>query len=192
MTAEQSLDKASLKNFLAEAERQAHPIYTLLAGLPKEHFYLLRFYEGDREPKIWEYDAERNKFSVAEFLANYDDFHLHDSFGICIEVHLERIDSDRVDDYDDCLCIDMQEGATVRMLEEYLDRFLENYCERRMRDNRPFEFTAETVAAFGFTAEDTEMLRPRVERFNEVLKRRIRAEYEALARLDFIRGDAAV
>ncbi|WP_418983336.1 hypothetical protein [Alistipes sp.] len=192
MTAEQSIDRVALKAFLAEAERLAHPIYTLLSGLPKANFHLLRFYEGDRAPKIWEYDEERNRFTVAEFLTHYDDFHPHDSFGICFAVHLDRIDSNRADDYADCLCIDMQEGATVRMLEEYLDRFLENYCERCMRDNRPFELTEQTIAAYGFTAEDVAMLQPRVERFNEVLRRRIRAEYEALAQLDFIRAETAV
>lgn len=186
MTECKSLDKQFLSEFLSNVETKAHHLYALMAGLPKEHFYLFRYYDNARNTDCWPDDKE-NIFSLREFLDRIDTFHPEDDFGIYFSVHLDRIDSIRAEEYTDSVSIDDPEEATISTLAENAGMFLESYCEKCLRDNRPFELTPEVIARFGFTPEDVAALKPGLDRHNAAARRMIQAEYDALRKLDFIR-----
>lgn len=175
-----------LKEFLSETETRAHHIYALMTGLPKENFYLYRFYDHINRVEGCE-DRPNNTFTVQEFLDRAEAFHPEDYFGIYFHVHLDRVDSDRLEEYEDRISIDMKRETTISNLKRCMRMFLEFYCEKCQRDNRPFELTPEMAECFGLSYRDVEALRKLFSRYNTAAKRRIRAEYEALRKLDFIR-----
>ena len=188
MTELKPIDKAFLQRFFAELETEAHAIHALVSGLPKENFFLARYYDNQKEADGWP-DEEEDIYSVREFFDRFDAFHPEDDFGIYFAAHSDRIDSDQADEYTDHIWIDEQDEATVADMRKQLSHFLEPYCEKCLRDNRPFELTPEIIARFGFTPEDVAWLDERVNRHNAAAKRLVRAEYDALSRLDFLRND---
>lgn len=72
--ADASIRKSELRNFLQTARSKDHHVYAFLAGLPKEHFYLLRFLVSKGPLKDRNQDDELRKYTVEEFLAHYDEF----------------------------------------------------------------------------------------------------------------------
>lgn len=186
MIEKKRIDKEFLQWFLSELETKAHPIYALISGLPKANFYLARYYDNIRKVDCWP-DCEENMYSLQEFFEQIDNFHPDDDFGIYFAVHLDRIDSNQAEEYTDHICIDTRDYATIADICEQLSVFLESYCEKCLRDNRPFELTPETIAHYSFTPEDAEWLGARLDCHNAAAKKLIRAEYDALGKLDFIR-----
>lgn len=186
MNREKPIDKTALKEFLSQAEAQMHHIYLLLAGLPKEHFCLYRMIDRTGKREGYDDPAE-NTYTISEFYRRYDDFLPEDEFGIYFYVYLDRIDSDRVDEYSDTLCVDMREGATVELLRSYIGRYMQDYCEAYMRENKPFRLTPQVIGHFGFTTEDVDKLRPLVGLCNDRARRKLQAEYDALKELDCVR-----
>lgn len=182
------VDKAFLKEKIAAIETEYHPFYALMRGLPKENCCIRRFYDAVRNLKgygaAWE---AANTFTLREFLDRYDEFDPHDTFGICLAVHRDRIDSDEASMYHEYECLDRREFFMVPVYKLLLQNFLVLYCEMRLRGNRPFELTPQTVAQFGFTPEDVEKLDGIVDCYNAQVREMLWAEYDALAGLDFIR-----
>lgn len=182
------LSKEFLKNKLDELKVQVHHIYALIMGLPKENCYLRRYFDikNNRDGLDDEWERE-NLFSLHEFFERYDELHPQDPFGFYLAVHLERIDADRADQYEPSDQIYKDSDFTVENLEAMFDSFFECYCEKCLRDNKPFELTAETISRFGFTPDDVAALGPMLDRHNAAARKMIRKEYDALSRLDFIR-----
>lgn len=81
---------------------------------------------------------------------------------------------------------------TTEQVKRDANDFLEGYCERCLRENRPFVLSPETIRHFDFTDEDVRILTPLLDRFNKEAKIIIRAEYDKLAGLDFIRNNEIV
>lgn len=175
-----------LKDMLAKACSEAHYVYALMNGLPKKNFYIYRDFDNYAQEDGLE-NEEANIFSLQEFLAKRDTMHPEDTFTLTFKVHLDRIDAEFADCYSDSVSIWDNNEFTLVELQNAVDDFLESYCERCLLDNHPFCLTPEIVSRFGFTDEDIKVLQPRLERFNTDAKKRIREEYDALARLDFIR-----
>lgn len=186
--ADASIRKSELRNFLETARSKAHHVYAFLAGLPKEHFYLLRFLVSKGPLKDRNEDDELRKYTVEEFLAHYDEFDPSHEFGFCWALRLERIYSEQAEDYADCICVWMLDCLNVPDMEHFIDFFLEKYCEMCLYDNRPFEMNAQTIAAYGFTQADAAWFGQKLVIQNERLKYRMRHEYEPLQGLDFIRN----
>lgn len=180
------ISKQFLSDFLAETQSKAHHLYALMAGLPKANFYFYRFYDNTNNTKGCN-DPERNTFSLHEFYTSYEAFHPEDDFGIYFSVHLDRIDSLRAEEYTDSIHIYRKRDATVRKLTGLVKTFLEGYCEKCLRDNRPFELTPEIISRFGFTPQDVDPMRKLLNPNNTAARKLIRAEYDALCALDFIR-----
>lgn len=182
------IHKLELRNFLETARLKDHHVYAFLAGLPKAHFHLLRFLVNEGPLKDRNEDKDRRKYTIEEFFAHYDEFDPQHEFGFCWVVHLERIYSDQAEDYADCIRVDGLSCLNVPDIEHFIGCFLEKYCEKCLYENRPFEMDARTIAEYGFTEEDAAWFRRRLDIQNELLKYRMRGEYETLKRLNFIRN----
>lgn len=188
MTEENTIDRRFLRKLLRELETNAHDVYALMYGLPREHIFLYRFGDPAGEAEECD-DPASNTFSIREFYDRYENFHPGDAFGICFAVHSDRIDSSRAAEYTGRLCLETRGEATLGGIRESLTIFLEAYCDFCLRKNTPFELTPEVVARFGLTSDDTEILHRLLEHYNTAAKHAIRAEYEALRRLDFLRNE---
>lgn len=181
------LYRDTVKEFLLKCERDAHHLFAMMCGLPKENFCIIRYYDIANKIEGYFNDRENNMFSVHEFHERYDMFHPEDELGFRIAVHLDMIESKRADEYCESYTIHTLKEATIGNFAALFDDFLESYCERCMRDNRPFELTPEIIARYQFTPGDVEQLRKPLTRHNTAAKKKILAEYEALRNLDFIR-----
>lgn len=181
--------KAFLKEKIAEIETEYHLFYALMMGLPKENCYIRRFYDAIRDLKGYgtEWEAA-NTFTLHEFLDRYDEFHPRDTFGICLAVHRDRIDTDEATMYHEYECLDRQVFFMVPVYKLLVENFLLLYCEKCQRENRPFELSAETIAHFGFTPADIRGLEYKIGIYNAQARAMIWAEYDALTGLDFIRA----
>lgn len=188
MLTEDRIHKLELKNFLENAREKDHHVYAFLARLPLAHFYLLRFLITDGPLKDHNEDEDRRKYTIEEFLAHYDEFDPSYEFGFCWVVHLDRIYSDQAEDYADCICMDSLCCLAVPHVEHFICYFLEKYCEKCLYDNRPFEMNDRTIAAYGFTEAEAAWFRRKLDVQNELLKFRMRQEYEKLKELNFIRN----
>lgn len=179
----------TLMELLSKLKSEAHYIYAFLSGLPKKYFFLRRDYDAANDLSVCEdEDMENNMFTISEFYDRYDTFHPDDDFGFCFTVPLTTIDSDRAEMYNEYDSINNRDNATIEQLNKYLEKFLECYCERCLRDNHPFELTPDIIAQFGFTPDDVEKLAGPLTRHNTAAKTKILAEFEALNKLDFIRN----
>lgn len=183
-----SIRKHTLKSFLEKVESDAHQLYALMDGLPKENFFLYRFY--DNTNRIDGYAIPKNNiYSLREFLDRYDTFHPKDEFGIYLSAHQDKIDADRAKTYKDKVSIDTAAQAIIPVLQENFNYFLGIYCEVQLRRNRPFDLSPENVTRFGFTTNDVAKLQRMIEHHNRTAKNTIRAEYDALRQLDFIKNE---
>lgn len=179
----------TLKELLSKLKSEAHYIYAFLSGLPKDYFFLRRDYDAANDLSVYEDgDMENSMFTISEFYARYDTFHADDVFGAVFRVQLNMIDSDRADEFSESISINNRDEATIEQLNEYLEIFLECFCERCLRENHPFELTPQIVAKFGFTPDDVEKLAEPLNRHNTAAKTKILAEFEALNKLDFIQN----
>jgi hypothetical protein len=68
-------------------------------------------------------------------------------------------------------------------------KFLQEQCERHLRLNTPIRLTPEIINRYGLTKWDAGKIRPYINRFNRKAKTKIRAEFDKLAALDFIREE---
>lgn len=184
------IHKDLLRETFNDLKRDYHFVYALLMGLPKANCFLWRDYDAanDRESD----DDERKEsdvFSLQEFFDRYDSFHPEDAFILYLKDGLERIDPSRYEEYSPVIDIISRNQLSIDNLLGCIDEFLESYCEHCYRMNDPLELTPAKIAHFGFTQEDVEELKPFITPYNDAARKIIRAEYEKLARLDFIRED---
>lgn len=186
MTDLKMIDKRLLRDFLLRVAKRVHFIYATISNLPTEHCYVLRYYNNTDGSEGLD-DPEPNTFSIAEFFEQYDTFDPDDEFGLCFAVHLDRINSAEADCYEEMIGLSAREDATIGELMRCFTTFLESYCEKCQRDNHPFELTAKLTVQLGLTPSDIEALRRLLDRYNAAARKKIRAEYDALCRLDFIR-----
>lgn len=175
--------KEFLKQRFEELRVQAHHLYALLMGLPKENCFLRRDYNGRLRRETWN---EKERISLKEFFEQYGKFHPLDNFLLYLEVDLKRIDADLVEVYTPHEVIYERSSLTAEYLESRLDWFFMCFCEQCMRRNRPFELTPETIARYGFTSEDVKKLAKPVKRWNKATQKMLQAEYDALCELDCI------
>lgn len=80
---------------------------------------------------------------------------------------------------------------TPEQVKKDANDFLEGYCERCLRENRPFVLSPETIRHFGFTDEDIRTLTPCSTTSTKRRNHNPR-EYDKLAGLDFIRNNEIV
>lgn len=184
------LTRDQLIEKLSEIRAHAHYVYALLGGLPKENFYIRRIYDLAADINVE--DDDDNCFSLQGFLRKCNTMHPKDPFYIILKV--EKKDGDvAIEELEEnvmsyCDYSHFEDMSLVQVKND-VNEFLESFCEKCLRQNRPFYLTPETVHKFGFTEEDVKILRPLLERFNKEAKIRIRKEYDELAGLDFIRNN---
>lgn len=176
------LTRDDLKNKLSEICSKAHYIFALMAGLPKKTFCIIRYYDHIKN-EDGEENLAANSFSLQQFLTRCDSMHPDDSFGLFFSTHRYKIDTKFIDNYSPSFELDEPSDLTLQQIKSSVDEFLECYCERCLRDNKPFYLTPETIERFGFTDEDVKALRPRLDRINKKAKKLILAEYRSLAEL---------
>lgn len=185
------LTRDQLTERLSAISTDAHYVYALWKSLPKENFYIFRTFDLAAKKNVEDDDA--NKFTVDEFLDRFETLHPEDPFFVALKV--EKNDSDDCDPEANLLSYsDYHEvgDLSIEKVRDDVNEFLEAYCEKCLRENRPFYLTADTIRNIGFTKEDVEVLTPILDRFNKEAKIRIRAEYDHLAGLDFIRNNEAL
>lgn len=185
------LTRDQLSERLSAIRTDAHYVYALWENLPKENFYILRTFDFAAKQNVEDDDA--NKFTVEEFLDRFETLHPEDPFFVALKV--EKNESDDCDPEANLLSYsdyDEVGDLSIEQVRDDVNEFLEAYCEKRLRENRPFYLTADTIRNIGFTKEDVEVLTPILDRFNKEAKIRIRAEYDHLAGLDFIRNNEAL
>lgn len=175
-----------LKEKLSEIRSNAHYVYALMSGLPKENFYILRYFDHYKLEDGYD-NLDANTFSLQEFLAKCDTMHPEDYFGITFKVHLDKVDTEFIEIYTDTISISHTPEFIIESLKNIVDEFLSSYCEWCLRANQPFSLTEQIIERFGFTDEDVKELWPRLEHFNTEAKKRIWDEYYNLVGLDFIR-----
>lgn len=186
-----ALTRDQLAERLSAIRTHVHYVYALWKNLPKENFYILRTFDIAAKKNVEDDDA--NKFTVDEFLDRLETLHPEDPFFVALKV--EKNDSDDCDPEANLLSYsdyDEVGDLSIEQVRDDVNDFLEAYCEKRLRENRPFYLTADTIRNIGFTKEDVEVLTPILDRFNKEAKIRIRAEYDHLADLDFIRNNEAL
>lgn len=185
---EDDLTRDQLAERLSAISTQAHYVYAVWKDLPKGNFYILRTY--DIAANIDDDDDEKNCFTVDEFLDRFDSMHPKDPFFVVLKVlKSESEDVDPDENYLSYSDYHHSDDLSVEQVKDDFNEFLEFYCEKRLRENRPLYLTDETIRHYGFTDEDVKILTPVLARFNGEAKNRIRAEYEQLANLDFIRAE---
>lgn len=171
-----------LKNRLLEIQSTDHYIYAFLSGVSKEEFIIYRHSESA---------GTEERYTIDEFLAQAASFQPDDP--IRIQLLLHREEGDGLTPISQWVLythtIKQVMELSPENLKNIFDDFLEFYCEKCLRNNRPFSLTHETISRFGFTEEDVRELQPRIDLFHEEIKSRLRAMYDDLAKLDFLRND---
>lgn len=177
-----------LKSQLEVLRTQAHHHYALLMGLPKKNCYIQQIYDAVEAKALDNPHCGKAKtWSFKAFLDRYDRFQPDDAFGIYLFPRLNRIDDYTAEDYYAVDLLRSRKDFSLERIESAINWFLKPYCEKCLRDNKPFYLTDETIARYGFLPEDVAQLKILIDAFNAEAKAVIRSEYNALARLDFIR-----
>ena len=167
--------------FTALYEEQHH-IYVLLENLPLDYFAVERTYDrllywnnrnGSHEVDGWLYPRER--YTLKEFLAKKRTFHRIDEFEL-VALGTSFTNS-------------KAELPSQKLLKQLYMKFLQEQCERHLRLNTPIRLTPEIINRYGLTKWDAGKIRPYINRFNRKAKTKIRAEFDKLAALDFIREE---
>lgn len=175
-----------LKKKLSEISQKAHYIYALMCGLPKDEIYVHRYFDN-RKKRDGDDHWDENTFSVKEFLAVCNSMHPDDPLDITFSLRRDKIDAEDADNY--APSETPGRPLTLKSLQGTVNRFLKSYCERSLLLNRPFTLTPDTIKHFGFTDEDVQVLGPKIDRINASIIKRLRSEYKALGKLDFIREE---
>ena len=174
--------KQYLLDFFAALYAEQHHIYVLLENLPLDNFAVERTYDrllywnnrnGSHEVDGWLYPRER--YTLKEFLAKKRTFHRIDEFEL-VALGTSFTNS-------------KAELPSQKLFKRLYMKFLQEQCERRLRLNTPIRLTPEVLDRYGLTKWDAGKIRPYINRFNRKAKTKIRAEFDKLAALDFIRKE---
>lgn len=174
--------KQYLFDFFTALYEEQHHIYVLLENLPLDYFAVERTYDrllywnnrnNNREVDGWLYPRER--YTLKEFLAKKRTFHRIDEFEL-VTLGARFTNS-------------KTEIPSQKVLKRLYLKFLQEQCERRLRLNTPIRLTPEVLDRYGLTKWDAGKIRPYINRFNREARAKIRAEFDKLAGLDFIREE---
>lgn len=172
-----------LKGKLEQICSTKHYLYAFMEGLNKEEFHLSLYAREDA-------DEDKIEYSLHEFLAQYETFDPTQPVSMNFRVSGDVYGNENLSECEYyAICIKRLSGLAPENLNDWFDEFLQCYCEKLLRDNKPFTLTPETIGHFGFTDEDAQVLAPKIKAINEEVMNRIRAEYKRLAELDFIRQE---
>lgn len=173
-----------LKGKLEEICSTKHYLYAFMEGLNKSEFHFsLYAREEAGEDKI--------EYSLHEFFSEYDTLHPGDPVSMNFCVCRDDVDRDAQECVIYANSMNRISDLAAENLETMFDEFLACYCEKWLRNNKPFGLSPETICHFGFTDEDVQVLGPKIERINGEVMNRVRAEFRKLAELDFIRQEIA-
>lgn len=117
----------------------------------------------------------RERYTLKEFLAKKRTFHRIDEFEL-VALGTSFTNS-------------KAELPSQKLLKQLYMKFLQEQCERHLRLNTPIRLTPEIINRYGLTKWDAGKIRPYINRFNRKAKTKIRAEFDKLAALDFIREE---
>ena len=174
--------KQYLLDFFTALYEEQHHIYVLLENLPLDYFAVERTYDrllywnnrnGSHEVDGWLYPRER--YTLKEFLAKKRTFHRIDEFEL-VALGTSFTNS-------------KAELPSQKLLKQLYMKFLQEQCERHLRLNTPIRLTPEIINRYGLTKWDAGKIRLYINRFNRKAKTKIRAEFDKLAALDFIREE---
>ena len=159
--------KQYLLDFFTALYEEQHHIYVLLENLPLDYFAVERTYD---RLLYW-----NNRNGSHEFMAKIRTFHRIDEFEL-VALGTSFTNS-------------KAELPSQKLLKQLYMKFLQEQCERHLRLNTPIRLTPEIINRYGLTKWDAGKIRPYINRFNRKAKTKIRAEFDKLAALDFIREE---
>lgn len=167
---------------LTELRSSKHYLYALMEGLNKDEFYFCLYASED---------AGKNniKYSLKDFLTQYETFEPAEPVSMNFLVLRDDVNGTNYLSEWALFCKSKHRifDFATGNLQDLFDEFLLYYCEKRMRNNKPFSLTPETIRHFGFTDEDVSELQPRIDNYNQETDNRLWSEYENLMRMDCIR-----
>ena len=183
--------KFDLLKFLRKLRKEARHFYRILSGATIDSVWILKN-RGDG------YVGEE-KLSVSDFLAQYSRFKgKRDEFSLCIKCYYLR-DELYILDPDgrlggasvtriDVFSFDYKEELTLNAISEEFPHFVAYLCREALLNNMPFLLTDESVKKqYGLKRPDIEKLRNVVDYYNLNVVDELRAEYERLGAIDWVR-----
>lgn len=182
--------KYDLLKFLRTLRREARHIYSVLTGAPIDCVW------------IWEEEDDtegKRTFAVNDFLSQYNRFKSNrDRFCLCFKTYYFREEwsgnipawqlLDTTFNGEDIFSIDYKSELSIDTLSKELPHLLAHLCRRAILNNTPLLLTDKTTKKqYGFTRTDIEKLRDVIIRCNLWIVAELRAEYDKLGAIDWIR-----
>lgn len=178
--------KHKLLDLFQEIRKGRPYLYALLRRMPKRLFCI---FNDDDDRNM------RESLTLDEFYALFDLFHPRLSrFSVEYRTYYFRNewlilhpDMDRYDykfsgEVFEC----WSDAMKVRHFDGGLDRLLNYWLWESMLGNKPFHLTEATIAEYGFTDEDVDMLRCIVEEKNRHLAEELREDWCKLTSIDYL------
>lgn len=159
--------KERLDDLLSDLRQSSHFIFALIYRLPEHLFAIIRYYDGNT--KI--YESANDFYTLREYYENVGQFHPNDRFWIL---------------FGDYMLTEGNELTTSEFvkLHEY---FLQMWCEKRLRENKPVCLTGGLIRKFGLALNDVLAVRKCLAECNAFASARIQAEYDVLKALNCVK-----
>lgn len=161
-----ALKKRYIKDFLSALRHMDHPIFALLNNLPDYHFAIVRHYDYRTE-----YKETPDYYTVPEFYKNAASFHKHDEFCIMFGKHFLYFESE----------------LTLPGIERLYEEFMQERCEKGLRENKPIRLTRGLISEYRLTREDVRIVRAYLTDYNAAAQAKIQTEYDALKILNCVK-----
>lgn len=185
MTESMNITPAQAAATFRRLEQENHLCYAFLSRVGKEYLYIQRCEDLENS------DGNLDKlpsWSVGELLSGNLPFGADEAICLFADFRIEK-NSDDDNEYEVEGFVEVlfpEEMQTRRLVNIFLD-ILGNYCELRLRKNRPFLPDEGDVAAFGFTPSEAAKLEKMLAPLNEAAACRLQAAYDKLKDIDCIR-----
>lgn len=159
--------KERLDDLLSDLRQSSHFIFALIYCLPEHLFAVIRYYDGCTKT----YKSANDFYTLREYYENAGQFYPDDRFWIL---------------FGDYILTEGNELTTSEFakLHEY---FLQMWCEKRLRENKPVCLTGGLICKFGLTPDDVLAVRKCLAECNAFASAIIQAEYDVLKALNCVK-----
>ena len=189
--------KFDLLTFLRKLRKEARHIYRVLAGAPIDYVWISK---SDAM-------SENEVLSVDEFLTQYARFKgRRDEFRLCFRCYYLRHELHILDpnwrsrdtpiSREEIFSVDYKEELTINLIAEGFPHLIAYLCREALLVNTPVLLMNESVKKqYGFVRTDIDKLRDSVNYYNQGIVEELRAEYNRLESIDWVRnfqGDGSI
>lgn len=168
-----SIYKQDVKHFLERLQQEAHWMYVLMHHSSNSEISVL--YEKE--------DLVVDRMSIAEFEKQYDKF--EQRLPIIIHFNTYHFKDENIHDYE--ATGEFEIGSTIELecaiVLDIAPYMLANICRNAMESGTPFVIDEPTIAKYGFTPADVELLRDEVAEINNRLMQGYIADYDRLKKI---------